>query len=161
MEKPPRPSSVVAAELEAAKDELADLTQRIRDAKEAILQLEAKEREYSGGYSRSGIIQNLTIELAMSKRHEADSQSIPVVFSKVDQHNRDRSFIVEKVTAKTIFTRRVSRDYGLRFNLDGTPIRTWESYVIDIKATFGVPTIDAKSWLKIKAAHEAKEHMTV
>ena len=85
-------SAEIAAELTAAKQELAEIAPKIKA-------LEDRRRELDGGYGRGGIIGRLTEDLATAKRLEADA-SLPTV--QVWCCGKAETYVVRRVMPKTM-----------------------------------------------------------
>jgi hypothetical protein len=161
-----RPSAVVASDLESAKSAYGTICDRIQSLQTELGRLEIERDQYcaaAGLYrnERVGVIPRLQVELAISARNEQDEKAIRVVWSVAPRHwENDDEKIVDKVTPKRIYVRRPGHDATDIYNLSGAHEAGYKNSIIDIQATFGVPEIDAKSWLKIKADHEAKASET-
>lgn len=98
-----------------------------------------KEQRSLRGWG-SGEIQSLERDLRIAEQFESDDKMLKVVWSR----GCYGQFVVEKVTAKQIVTRKAGAvsegDFTRRhrFHLDGSPFKEWDTAHIDIKATFGI-----------------------
>ncbi len=138
----PRPSVDIKAELEQCVARVAELDRIIEQGKEA-----AKEREVYESTNifskKDGRIQRLRELLDEAVLRESDESRVPVVWL-AGYFSAPCNHIVDKITAKRIFTRSKGYTRCDQFNLDGTPVAWGPS--IDIKATFGVAFVNAEWW---------------
>lgn len=153
-----RPSTLVAAELEEAKRAYGAICDRIQALKTELSQLEIDRDKLcatAGLYrqDRVGRIPSLERELSISQRDERDEKAVRVVWSIQPKHWESAEKIVDKVTAKRIYVREPGRGGHAIYSLDGHHENGYTEAVIDIQATFGVPTINAKAWPGIRDAY--------
>jgi chromosome segregation ATPase len=126
-------------QIDAKKLEIVGLkTDRIRlNAKLKRIQAQEEKikkrlKELEGGFRDFGEIQRAEHDLKILVRRQTDSK-LPKIIWEVAP---DDEWVVDKVTQKRIFARRVGGSHVEQFTHDGKSIRSYFDIVINIEETF-------------------------